>query len=64
MQSIFDPVVGGVQHVTYHREPTRADIARGYGCTHYMNFPTHQVQKPDGRLKKWTVGPDGLRYYR
>lgn len=64
MANLFDPVVDGVQYATYHREPTRADIARGYGCTHYMDFPVSQVRKPDGRLKKWLVGPDWLRYYR
>lgn len=63
MANLFNPIIDGVQHVTYHRNPTEAEIKSGYGATHYRDFPAFQVLK-GFRLKRWTVGPDGLRYYR
>ena len=69
MENLFDPIVDGVQHYTYHREPTRAGIKFGYGATHYRDFPPALVLKKGkgGRdvLKKWILAKDdGLRYYR
>ena len=61
----FDPIIGGVQHVTYHREPTRAEIRFGEGATHYRDFPLEEVTKPDGKIKRWLFSKDDrLRYYR
>lgn len=51
------------QLVEYWRPPTKAEISFGYGAIHYIFFPIEKVRKADGKLKKWTVGPDGLRYY-
>ncbi len=59
----FDPIIGGVKHYTYHREPTESEIRRGFGATHYRDFPLEEVTKPDGEIKKW-LKADGLRYYR
>ena len=59
---LFDPVIDGIQHVTYHRNPTRAEIAFGYGAIHYRHFPIDLVRKGDG-VKKW-IKVDNLRYYR
>lgn len=65
MENLFDPIIGGVQHYTYHREPTEAEIKFGYGATHYRDFhPSQCVKKSDGLLKKWLLADDGLRYYR
>lgn len=52
------------QLVEYWRPPTLAEITFGNGAPHYIFFPIGKVRKADGTLKKWTVGPDGLRYYR
>lgn len=51
--------------VTLHRNPTPAEIRRGYGATHYLDYPLQLLQKKGGGLKKWIVSEfDGLRYYR
>ena len=68
MVDLYDPVIDGVQHYTYHREPTRGEIAFGYGATHYRDFPPEDVvTKRIGQLvvlKKWLKAKDdGLRYY-
>lgn len=71
----FDPIINGVQHVTYHRKPTSTEIKFGYGATHYRDIPIDEVTKkkhgapfilgPVHVIKKWTVcKDDGLRYYR
>ncbi len=50
--------------ITYHRDPTRAEIACGYGAIHYREFEFADVLTKDGRVKKWFVAKDdGLRYY-
>jgi hypothetical protein len=50
--------------ITYHREPTKAEIKFGHGATHYKDFPLSQCTKKDGNYKKWLICPiDGLRYY-
>lgn len=55
--------------VIYHRRPTKAEIAFGYGAEHFKEFPITMVTKgvrPNGVpiFKKWVVSPDdGLRYY-
>ncbi len=64
MSSLFDPIVDDVQFYTYHRNPTQSEIRCGYGAIHYMDFPESAVLKKGWRIKKWTKGPDGLRYYR
>lgn len=49
--------------ITYHREPTTAEIKFGEGATHYKEFDKVDVRKPNGELKKWVKCPyDGLRY--
>ena len=53
------------KQITAHRNPTRAEVKRGYGAIHYKDFDLELWRKPDGSLKAWTVCPfDGLRYYR
>ena len=70
LKDLFDPIIDGVQYVTYHRKPTREEIAFGYGATHYRDFPIFEVSTgrfhPWGApvLKKWVLSDDGLRYYR
>ena len=55
----------GIKTIEAHREPTKGEIKRGYGCIHYLTMDIELWIKPDGSLKKWTVNPyDGLRYYR
>ena len=59
------PVRDDVTEVTYHRPPTRGEIAFGEGATHYRTFPVDECLKPGTRfLKAWFVADDGLRYYR
>jgi hypothetical protein len=54
--------------VTGHRKPTKAEVNRGYGATHYKDFDFFAWVRPTkqgGGLKKWIVCQyDGLRYYR
>ena len=51
--------------VEYKRPPTKAEIAFGYGATHYLNIPRNICMKEDGTLKLWLINPtDGLRYTR
>ena len=70
MANLFNPIIDGVQHATYNRNPTEAEIKSGYGATHYRDFPVSEVST--GRttnwgapvLKRWIKADDGLRYYR
>lgn len=50
--------------VTYHRSPTRSEIAFGYGATHYRDFELADCLNKEGAIKKWIKADDGLRYYR
>lgn len=52
------------RRITAHRNPTPAEIRRGYGATHYREFWAYEWLKPDLTLKKWIKADDGLRYYR
>ena len=60
------PVREGVEHVTYRRKPTQAELRMGYGATHYRDFPVAVCCHTGTRiLKRWFIAPDdGLRYYR
>jgi len=59
------PVRDDVEEITYHRDPTPAEIRFGYGATHYATFDVEEVCHPGTRIpKKWFVNHrDGLRYY-
>ncbi|MNK99960.1 hypothetical protein D3C87_1203780 [compost metagenome] len=59
------PVRDDVTECTYHRPPTPAEVRRGYGATHYRDFPVDECTHPGTRIKKqWFVAADdGLRYY-
>ena len=50
--------------VEYHRNPTKYEIKFGDGAIHYISVSYYSVRKPNGELKKWFKGDDGLRYYR
>jgi len=60
------PVRDDVETVTYHRPPTKGEIAYGYGAIHYADFNVDECCHEGTRvLKSWFVSPyDGLRYYR
>lgn len=59
------PVRPEVEVVTYHRPPTPGEARRGYGATHYRDFPVSEVCHEGTRvLKRWFRADDGLRYYR
>jgi hypothetical protein len=48
-----------------YRQPTKAEIAFGYGAIHYAEFDIELWLRKDGKLKRYIVSPyDGLRYYR
>ena len=49
--------------LTYHREPNSAEIAFGYGATHYMDVSLGSVRRPDGSPKAWFKDPYGNRWY-
>ena len=57
-----------IETITAHRNPTPAEVRRGYGATHYRDFSVREwlhTSGQDGRFfKKWIVADDGLRYYR
>lgn len=60
------PVRADVKTVTYHRNPTKAEIKFGNGATHYRDFSIEECCVKGTRfLKRWFVAEnDGLRYYR
>lgn len=58
------PVRDDVKTVTYHRNPTKAEIKFGHGATHYRDFPVEECIHKDRSLKRWIKADDGLRYYR
>lgn len=68
MNNFYDPIIDGVQHITYWRNPTKAEIAFGEGAIHYRDFPESEVKKAKKagwRYKRWLKAKDdGLRYYR
>lgn len=48
--------------VEYWSNPTKAEIAFGYGATHYRNFRLNDVLKKDGTVKRWVRDEDGRRW--
>ena len=60
------PVREDVETVTYHRQPTQAEIRFGHGATHYRDFDAVECCHAGTRiLKRWFISSDdGLRYYR
>jgi len=51
--------------IEYHRKPTKEEIKFGEGATHYRSFILNEIGvNKTGKLKKWFVALDGLRYYR
>ena len=50
--------------VTYHRNPTQAEINFGYGAIHYRDFELADCLNEKGQIKRWFMAKDdGLRYY-
>jgi hypothetical protein len=52
--------------ITCHRQPTKAEIKRGYGAIHYRDFTLSEIGLKKGRpmWKNWFIASDdGLRYY-
>lgn len=50
--------------IEYWRSPTLDEINFGEGVIHWLTVNLKDVQKPDGTLKKWFIGKDGVRYNR
>lgn len=51
--------------ITFHRDPTDAEIRFGHGATHYMDVPLRECVHSGTRfVKAWIVGQDGLRWMR
>lgn len=48
--------------VEYWRHPTPSEIKFGCGAIHWITVETEMVRKPNGKLKKWFIHSDGLRY--
>lgn len=49
--------------VTYHREPTKAEIAAGEGVAHYIEVPLWRAIKCRRKLLD-RIQVDGVRYRR
>lgn len=59
------PVLDHVERLHYHRNPTEAEIALGYGATHYRTFSIAEACYSGTRIaKRWLKANDDLRYYR
>ena len=60
------PIRADVETITYHRPPTKGEISRGYGATHYADFEIEDCCHKGTRIpKKWFISQyDGLRYYK
>lgn len=53
------------KYVWYSRKPTRAEIAIGFGVTHYRSFPLREVIGNNGQIKKRLFAKDeGVWYSR
>ena len=48
--------------VEYWSNPTKAEIAFGYGATHYRDFKLQEVLKKDGTIKRWVRDESGRRW--
>lgn len=48
--------------VEYWSNPTKAEIAFGYGATHYRDFKLKEVLKKDGTIKRWVRDERGRRW--
>lgn len=65
-QGYNDLQIMNSQTIQCHREPTQYEIKRGYGCTHYRDFPLSVIGLKKGKamFKDWFKAPDDkLRYY-
>lgn len=59
------PVRDDVESVTYHRDPSPAEIRFGHGATHYAEFTVEEAAFPGTRiLRKWFRDSDGVRWNR
>lgn len=64
-QGYNDLQIMNKQEIEYHRQPTAYELKQGYGATHYRSFTLAETGiTKQGKLKKWFVADDGLRYYR
>lgn len=52
-------------NLTFHRNPTPAEVRFGHGAIHYKDFGPEVWQRKDGTIKKRLKCPyDGLWYTR
>ena len=60
------PLCDNIKFIAYHRPPTKEEIKRGYGATHYEDFTVDDCCHKGTRIpKKWFISKyDGLRYYK
>jgi len=62
-QGYKDLHIENKQLITAHRGPTESELKFGYGATHYRDFTVGEIGiNKQGKLKKWFVADDGLRY--
>jgi len=65
-QGYNDLQIMNSHEIQCHRPPTKSEMRRGYGATHYRNFPLSVIGLKKGKAmwKDWFKAPDdGLRYY-
>lgn len=53
----------GYKCVVYSRKPTKAEIASGYGATHYRSFPLREAIGNSGQIKKRLFAKDEAVWY-
>jgi hypothetical protein len=49
--------------VGYSRKPTKAEIATGYGATHYRSFSLREAIGNNGQIKKRLFAKDEAVWY-
>jgi hypothetical protein len=68
VQDIYDDAIKNAdvieKSVTYHRLPTKAEIAFGYGAMHYIEIPYLECINRFGNPKKRIKAKDGHWYSR
>lgn len=65
-QGYNDLQIMNSHEIQCHRPPTKAECKRGYGATHYRDFPLSVIGLKKGKAmwKDWFKAPDDkLRYY-
>lgn len=59
------PIREDVTEVQRHRPPSKSEVRRGYGATHWGTFRVEEVCYPGTRIAKaWFKDRWGVRWYK